>query len=505
MKRNCLAQLVSPSLTHRETSAKEDMGILVARGVPFALRGGIRKDGSMFRRLLPLWVILGSVIAVGPVRAQSPFPVRLIPSRTALERLGLERQWFGVIPLVETERLLKISLTGDLMFAQTSYAMVHAFDAESGRLLWSSQLGDRTGFARGVASNSFAVFVSNADTFYALDKGTGRMIWKVDLGTVPTSSPACDEDRAMLGLTTGKLYAYNLKSKDAKGNESILSSPTNAWNWQTGGPMKTRPLPALNVVAFGSTDKKAYVAMAAEPTPLFRLATGGPIGEGLGGFGTRTLLVPSGDNNLYAVDLFTSNVLWTFPSGAPIDQEPMVADQEVFIVNTAGNFSSLDPETGTPRWTTSTQGGRLISVSGSKIYLRAYTLDLFMVDRKTGRTLVNPSEVKLRAGLNIRDFDQEVVNRFNDRLYIATDSGMIVCMREAAQRQPRLLRDPKAPAFGYIPPEGIKPTLPPGAADAKIELGLPGDEAPDRDKDKDKEKEAPEKGAEKEKEKPAPE
>ena len=56
--------------------------------------------------------------------------------------------------------------------------MVHAFDAETGRLLWSAQLGERTGFARGVAANSFAVFVTNADTLFALDKKTGRPIWK---------------------------------------------------------------------------------------------------------------------------------------------------------------------------------------------------------------------------------------------------------------------------------------------------------------------------------------
>jgi outer membrane protein assembly factor BamB len=462
----------------------------------------------MFRRLLSVAVIVGTIMAAGSATAQMPFPARLIPNRPALERLGLERHWFGIIPLVETERLLRITISGDLLFAQTSYAMLHTFDAESGRLLWSAQLGDRTGFARGVASNSFAVFVSNADSFFSLDKKTGWPIWKVDLGTIPTSTPACDEERAMLGLTTGKIYAYTLKSRDAKGTETILTAPLEAWNWQTGGPMLTRPLPATNVVVFGSSDSKVYVVMADEKTPLFRFSTGGAIGEGLSGFGTRTLLIPSADNNLYAVDLFTSKAIWTFSSGAPITQEPMVADQDIYMVNTAGNFSSLDPATGAVRWTSSTQGGRLIAVSGTKIYLRSYTLDLFTIDRKTGRTLVTPGEVHLRAGLNLRDYDMDVVNRFNDRMYIATSSGMIVCLRESVQPQPRLLRDPKAKPLGYIPPEGIKPELPPGTPEPKIEVGFPGEEAPARDKekpaaDKDEEKEKP--PADKEKEKPAPE
>jgi outer membrane protein assembly factor BamB len=451
----------------------------------------------MFRRLLLVGVITGTLLLVGSARAQRPFPANLIPNRPALERLGLERQWFGVIPLIETERLLSISIGGDLLFAQTSYAMLHTYDAETGRPLWSAQLGARAGFARGVASNSFAVFVTNADNFFALDKATGRTIWKYDIGRIPTTTPACDENRAMIGLKTGKIYAFVLKVKDEKGKESILSAPVEAWNWQAGGPMLTRPLPAENVVAFGSSDGKAYVVMAYERTPLFRISTGGPIGQGLAGFGTRTLLIPSADNNLYGVDLFTAKVSWTFPSGAPIEQEPLVSDQDVYVINTAGNLSLLDPSTGEPRWTDSTHGGRLVAISGSKVYLRSYNLDLFVVDRKSGTTLADPSETLLRAGLNLREYDLNIVNRFNDRLYFATPSGMIICLREAAQVQPRPLKDPKALPFGYIPPEGIKltPPAPPGA-EPKIEVGIPGREPPPGAQ-KDKEKAEPD-GKEKE-------
>jgi outer membrane protein assembly factor BamB len=347
------------------------------------------------------------------------------------------------------------------------------------------------------------VFVSNADVFYALDKATGRTIWKYALGKIPTCPPACDEDRAMLGLASGKIYAYDLKRKDDKGNVSLLASPVEAWNWATGGPMRTRPLPAENVTAFGSEDGKAYVVMSAERTPLFRISTGGPIGEGLAGFGTRTLLVPSADDNLYAVDLFTADVIWTFPSAAPIQQEPMVADQDIYVINTVGNLSSLDPATGQPRWTTSTHGGRLAAISATKVYLRSADLDLFAVDRKTGRTVAGPAETHQRAGLNLRDYDLNIVNRFNDRLFFATGSGMIVCLREAGQVQPRPLKDPKALPLGYVPPEGIKVTPPAPPGEVKIETTLPGREdlgaEKDRNKDKEQEKSKP---AEPDKDKP---
>jgi outer membrane protein assembly factor BamB len=458
----------------------------------------------MLRRLVCFGAIVAAILFAKPAKAQERFPADLIPRRTALERLGLERQWFGVIPLVESERLLRIAYADGLLFTQTSYAMLHTFDAESGRLLWSAQLGERTGFARGVTANSFAVFVTNADTFFALDRRTGRPIWKYDFGTIPTSAPVCNEELAIVGLTTGKVFGFTLKHRDDNGKETILTSPQEAWNWQTGGPMLTRPLPAQNIVAFGDSEGKVYVMMSEERTPLFRIATGGAIGQGMGTYGTRFLLVPSADNNLYAVDIFTADVAWTFASGAPIEQEPIVADQDLYSVNTAGICTSLDPPTGNPRWRTNTQGGQLVAVSGSKVYLRSQDLDLFFVERATGRMLIRPTETFLRAGLNLRDYKYFVVNRFNDRMYFATPSGMIVCLREAGQVQPRLLKDPKAHPFSYVPPEGIRPK--PVAASPEETKTAPeegAEAAPGEKKEKPDADEEKEKPADKEKSKPA--
>lgn len=438
----------------------------------------------MFRRSLPLflWILLATVAGTG-AWAQSPFPRHLIPGRAALERVGLERQWFVVVPLVETERLVRISRTAELLFAQTNYARLHAYDAESGRLLWTASLGERSGFARGVAANSWAVFVTNANTLYALDRGSGRPIWTNVLETLPTSTPACDESRVMVGLTNGMIKALSLKKVDSKGNESVRDKPYPLWSYHAGGPITTRPLPAESIVTFGGGDNKAWVVMADEPTVLFRVPTGGPIGEGLAGYGTRMLLIPSGDKILYAADLFTAKMIWEFASGAPIAQEPMVADQEIFTINTAGDFSSLDPANGQPRWTVPTQGGRLASVSPTRIYLRSYNLDLFTVDRATGRIVDDPSETHLRAGLNLRDYDLDIVNRFNDRICFATTSGLVLSLRESGLPQPKLLRDPKQPPFGYVPPEGLKEAPPPVSEAATTAEGEPADaNKPDADK-----------------------
>jgi outer membrane protein assembly factor BamB len=264
----------------------------------------------------------------------------------------------------------------------------------------------------------------------------------------------------MVGDATGKLHAFNLKVK--KDNiQQIAGSPTEAWNWQTAGAVETRPLPAGKFVVFGSDDGKVYVTTADERTMLYRFATGGAIGAGFGTFGTRTLLVPSADYNLYALDLLTARVLWTHPSGAPIQQAPLVAGNDIFVVNASGLLSSLDPNTGTARWTTSTQGGRLLAIGEKRIYLESHDEDLFIIDRATGQMIADPRTTFERAGLNLRCYEFGPTNRFNDRLYFATTDGMVIALREIGRVNPLLLRDPKAPPFGFIPPEGVSLTPPP--------------------------------------------
>jgi len=403
-------------------------------------RAGNRKDRVMTHRLL--LGLAGLVLATGHARAQMPFSKDLLPTRTALARLGLERHWYNVIPLSQTERVLELSIDENYVFAQTNQANFHLFDSESGRLLWSTNFGNHAVDAQPASANPTTVFVTNSNRLHALDRVSGREIWTAPLDALPAGPTSADEDHVFVGLISGKLLAFNAKT----------GRP--AWNIQTNAEVASRPHPAGRVVAFASRDGRLYASRSDFLMPLFRWASGGPIAAPLGAHGVRTLLVPSLDRSLYAVDLFNGETKWSYATGGPIEQEPLVADDEVFVVNTLGSLSSVNALSGEPNWTISTLGGPLLGVTAKRVYLESRDGDLFIVDRATGAILFTPRATFERAGLNIREFGLGPTNRLNDRVYIASRSGMLVCLRETGAVRPAPLRDPKQKPFGYIPPEG---------------------------------------------------
>lgn len=416
----------------------------------------------MTRRLVLAWA--GLALAAGVARAQVPLSNNLLPTQRSLARLGLERHWFNTVPLTgQGERVLELSISGDLVFVQTSQAQFHVYEGETGRRLWSVNLGRSSVDAQPASSNPTTVFVTNSNIIYALDRLGGRVKWSHPMEHLPASATSCDEEHVFVGLRAGKLIAY-----DAKDGREL-------WNYQTRGDVSSRPEPAGRVVAFASTDGKVYVSRSEVSRPLLRWTAAGPISAPLNALGVRTLLVPSEDKSLYAIDLWTGTTKWNFPTGAPILQEPLVAGDDIYVVNSAGMLSAVNAETGASEWTISTLGGPLLGVSRKRLYLESLDGDLFIVDRANGAMLYDPRATHERAGVNLREFQFGPTNRMNDRMYVASRSGMLVCMREAGAVRPFLLRDPNEKPFGYVPPEGYEdaPKIP-AAPQPAAATGEPG-------------------------------
>lgn len=404
----------------------------------------------MLRKLTLACAAFLAFLSTDTVVAQVSFNTTSLPSRRSLSRLNLEMQWNSVVPLAAAEKLTELSIDSGILFAQTNSGNFYAFDAESGRQMWSIHLSRVTTKAEPASVNSTMVFVTNSNTLFGIDKASGREVWNQRLPDSPSSATNADDRMVLVGLQSGKLVAFEAQS----GKE--------IWNFQTNLTVTSRPLITSKVVALASEDKKVYLTKAEQAKLYWRFATGAPILAPLSSHGVRTLIAASTDNNVYAIDLFSGKNIWTFASGAAVKQEPLVADNDVYVVNEQGSLSSMDASTGTLKWTISTLGGRLLSVSKDRVYLESHDDDLFVVDRATGKFIYDPQTTYQRAGVNLREFVLGPTNRLDDRLYFGTSHGLLLCLRETMLTNPRMLRDPQLKPFGYVPPEGYQEADSPG-------------------------------------------
>ena len=121
-----------------------------------------------------LWTLslLTAALAVSSAAGKSPF--RAISCRPVPRwRAGLERSWMVAVPIQGDERVTLVSMNNDLVFASTNKANFHTYDAETGRLLWSANLGSQNARATPASVNSFGVYVTNLNMLYALDRRLG--------------------------------------------------------------------------------------------------------------------------------------------------------------------------------------------------------------------------------------------------------------------------------------------------------------------------------------------
>ena len=119
------------------------------------------------RRFLVAAAMIAAGCACSPVWAARSY---LIPETTAA-RHGLTRPWFAQVELDQGRAdLTNVVLYEGVLYAQTNTAMVHAIDAETGKTLWSKQIGraNQPSMPLNVRGDKLAVI--NGSRLYLVDR-----------------------------------------------------------------------------------------------------------------------------------------------------------------------------------------------------------------------------------------------------------------------------------------------------------------------------------------------
>ena len=184
-------------------------------------------------------------------------------ANAAAEKVRLLKARDGLEATVETNKVPDIRIIGT-----TTRGVVHSIDAESGRLLWKTPVGNSTYPTTAAAANDKWVAVVNGQRLYVLQTSDGSVVAERRFsGSVPASNPALTGDTAFVPMLSGQLIAYGFSPE----------APSWPNMYYAQGVVKYPPT-AIGKRVFWATEKGIVTAASAgQPTVDYRVRLDDPI------------------------------------------------------------------------------------------------------------------------------------------------------------------------------------------------------------------------------------
>ena len=382
-----------------------------------------------------------------------------LPTQASLARYGLERSWWNQASLnSQRDRVVHLTADEDAVYVQASSGTTTAFDLQSGRRLWSLQLGRPDHPSIAAVTTEDEVLITIGMTLYGVDKFSGRMLWQIRLPSYPSTRPTTDGVRVYLGMLDGSLYAYNLETIHQLYNENLLpqwSEEALRWRYSTAGAVTTPAVVAGLAVCFASQDGSLYAVTAADRDIIFQFETTASASAPLE-YANGLLYLPTKNYKLYCIDVLSGQTRWDFVSGAPVNSKPVVFESDLFLTPDRGGLYCLSPATGRQKWWRP-RLTELLAVTPQIIYSSDEDGNVVVLDRKEGAS---------RGVLPLQRFTNRVHNERTDRLIVASPSGLVVCIHERGREYPIYHEFPELrpilPEFAPEAPEAAEtsPTAP---------------------------------------------
>lgn len=437
-----------------------------------------------------LWVATAAPAQLSP----RVYTDALTPARDALDRLNLRAAWSAYVPMDgRRDGLLTVQLAPNPvkktleLLVQTRSGLLVALDADSGQTLWTSRVGNSYRPTKPAAFNGDSVFVIRDVELYALDRDNGRVRWHSDLVSGATSPPAADDTRLYVGISGSGLTAFALPPAGGARSEEAPPAPVDAvrvlkkaldaatvgvapteirkairrlrfhvdplFNYPRGTRVEQAPLLAGNRLLITESGGAVLGAAADEPAILSRITTSGDIAVAAGQHET-TAYVAGGDLTLHAVDIRTGLPVWRYPVAAAMPYAPAATDQDVYVTATPGGLIRLDRAAGVEAWRNA-DAGQFLAANPKFVYAFDRSGRLLVLDRARGTTLSTYPAA--------RDFVFPVPNDWTDRVFLAANNGLLVCLHD--KEYGRAVAVKKMPVREAPPP--AKPGVKKDAGDEK--------------------------------------
>ncbi|HVV98770.1 MAG TPA: PQQ-binding-like beta-propeller repeat protein [Planctomycetaceae bacterium] len=391
------------------------------------------------RKLMFLGGVAAALLATaGPAHAQRNALASPLPSQAQLNRYNLTRAWWGNAVMNSTrDKLLYLTLDDEILLAQSSSGIVTAFNSETGRKLWSAQLGSTDEGSLPATVNDDSFLIANGLDLYCLEKRNGEIRWRLRLPRLPTTRPTADDQTVYVGSIDGSMTAFDLRKIAQLYGDNLLpqwSHYTLKWRFRTSAEITVPAIMSGKYVLFASTNGSLYSVTNEERKLVFQFETNAPVSAPLARW-RDTVLLASEDSRLYALDVNTGAIRWQFVTGLRISDAPRVIENELYLTPNLGGIYRLNPADGTQQW----PGPQTRAVN----FVGANPVNVFATDKNGNLLVLSRENGAVQGSIPMDRFNILLPNDRNDRLYMGTTGGMIICMRERDREYPIYYKYPE--------------------------------------------------------------
>jgi outer membrane protein assembly factor BamB len=426
----------------------------------------------------------GVFLAATIVLAQLPserYTQPALPSEEALGRLNLAMAWHTYVPTDgRRDGFTTVQIHPHDILIQMRSGAVMALDAGTGALRWKVQVGLPYSPSNGLGSNASSVFVTKGNKLFALERASGVLRWQYSMPEVAAAAPVADDQSLFVPIGDRHLLALQLPGASAKGNgvEARTESPVEASSglptgsllvptpWREAQPEVTGPQPGViylyetgvktdtrleqesliystGVLQAGSDGYIFGLPKAAPLRLTFSFDAPAAVSAPMGQHGDHAY-VATADYRIYALDLGVGETQWRFVVGGAVLRKPRVLDDDVFISAVRNGLYRLNRATGDLTWQ-NPSAERFLAANKKFVYATNMAGRVQVLDRIRGTTLG-----VLDAS---RDFVFPISNETTDRLFLASQNGMIVCLHDRDYPTPLLVKNvPPPPPPAQAPP-----------------------------------------------------
>ncbi len=306
-----------------------------------------------------------------------------------------------------------------MLYVETPHAMLFAIDAETGVVRWKFPTGRPDFPSLAPAANDEFVAVVNGSRLYVVRLVDGKLVFEKQLRGAVNAGPAITDNFVLVPLMSSMVEAFRLTEGETQRASIRISS--------SGNP-QIRPTISPSSISWPTEHGFLYVADREDGKVRFRLEARSDLVSHSVYAPPNRLLIASLDGYLFCVDEESGRILWQFSAGESLATAPVAIGDDVYVASKRGGLFAIGLEAGRQKWLT--RGiEQVASVTADRIYCQGARGDLVVLDRSSGAKLYS---------LATSGRERFITNTVSDRIYLATDSGRLICLKEQGATWPSI-------------------------------------------------------------------